>query len=80
MRRSDFNTLQSKRTMIYLAPDLHKALRLKAISVSESVSGLVNDVVREALAEDAEDLAAFEVRKKEPLIRWQLWLKWRFML
>ena len=31
-----------------------------------SVSELVNEAVREALAEDAEDLAAFEDREKEP--------------
>jgi hypothetical protein len=30
------------------------------------VSELVNDAVREALAEDAEDIAAFESREKEP--------------
>lgn len=68
VHRSDYNTMQSKRTTIYLDPDLHKALRLKAISVSKSVSVLVNDAVREALAEDAEDFTAFKVREKEPLI------------
>ena len=30
------------------------------------MSELVNEAVREALAEDAEDLAAFEGREKEP--------------
>ncbi len=57
-----------KRATIYLDPDLHKALRLKAVETSRSVSQLVNDAVREALAEDAEDLAAFEERVGEPLI------------
>ena len=60
--------VSSKRATIYLDPDLHKALRLKAIETSKSVSELVNDAVREALAEDAEDLAAFEERLAEPLI------------
>jgi post-segregation antitoxin (ccd killing protein) len=59
---------QVKRATIYLDPDLHKALRLKAIETSRSVSELVNDAVREALAEDAEDIAAFEERVREPLI------------
>ena len=36
---------------IYLEPELHKALRLKAVETSRSVSELVNDAVREALAE-----------------------------
>lgn len=58
----------SKRATIYLDPDLHKALRLKAVETSKSVSELVNEAVREALAEDAEDLAAFEERLAEPLI------------
>jgi predicted transcriptional regulator len=56
--------IQTKRTTIYLDPDLHKALRLKAVSISRSLSELVNDAVREALAEDAEDITAFEERNK----------------
>ena len=40
---------QNKRTTIYLDPDLHKALRLKAVAISRSVSELVNDAVRESL-------------------------------
>jgi hypothetical protein len=58
----------ARRATVYLDPDLHKALRLKAVETSKSVSELVNDAVREALAEDAEDMAAFEDRVAEPLI------------
>lgn len=68
-------TTSTKRTTIYLESDLHKALRLKAISVSSSVSDLVNNAVREALAEDAEDLSSFEERKKEPLISYDEMVK-----
>jgi plasmid stability protein len=57
-----------KRTTVYLEPDLHKALRLKAIDASRSVSDLINDALRQALSEDAEDLAAFEERAAEPLL------------
>jgi hypothetical protein len=57
-----------KRATVYLDPDLHKALRLKAVETSKSVSELINDAVREALAEDAEDIAAFEQRVGEPLV------------
>jgi predicted HicB family RNase H-like nuclease len=53
-------TVETKRATIYLDPVLHKALRLKAVETSRSVSELVNDAVREALAEDAEDLEAFD--------------------
>jgi len=59
---------QNKRTTIYLDTELHRALRLKSVSVSRSLSDLVNDAIREALIEDAEDLEAFEVRAHEPLV------------
>jgi predicted transcriptional regulator len=61
----------TKRATIYLDPELHKALRLKAVETSRSVSELVNDAVREALAEDADDIAAFEERAGEPLIAYE---------
>jgi predicted transcriptional regulator len=42
----------SKRTTVYLDPDLHKALRLKAVAVSRSVSDLINEAVRESLKKE----------------------------
>jgi len=59
---------ETKRATIYVDLELHKALRLKAAETSRSVSELVNEAVREALSEDAEDLAAFRERADEPLI------------
>lgn len=59
---------ETKRVTIYFNPDLHKALRLKSVETSRSVSELVNQAVREALSEDAEDLAAFDERAGEELI------------
>ena len=56
------------RATVYLDPELHKALRLKAVETSQSISKLVNDAIKECLAEDAEDIAAFEKRAKEPLV------------
>jgi hypothetical protein len=47
---------------------LHKALRLKAVETSRSVSELVNEAVKEALSDDAEDPAAFDKRADESLI------------
>jgi hypothetical protein len=58
-----------------LDPELHKALRLKAVETSQSLSKLVNDAIREALAEDAEDIEAFEARAKEPLISYEAMIK-----
>jgi len=59
---------KAKRATVYLDPGLHKALRLKSVETSRSVSELINNAVREALAEDAEDITAFEERVAEPLI------------
>jgi len=51
-----------------LDPDLHEALKLKAVESSRTVSDLINAAVREALSDDAEDLAAFNERADEALI------------
>lgn len=68
-------TTLSKRSTIYLDPALHKALRLKALETSRSMSEIINEAVREALAEDAEDLAVFEERANESLISYEQMLK-----
>ncbi len=56
----------TKRATIYLDPDLHRAVRMKAVEIEKSVSDLVNAALRQSLAEDADDLAAFRARAKEP--------------
>jgi hypothetical protein len=66
---------QTKRATIYFDPNLHKALRLKAVETSRSVSDLVNEAVRDALSEDAEDLLAFEERADERLISYEEMVK-----
>jgi len=58
----------AKRATVYFDPVIHKALKLKSIETSKSISQLVNAAVRESLAEDAEDITAFEDRANEPLI------------
>ena len=65
----------SKRSTIYLDPVLHQALRIKALETSRSMSEIINEAVREALAEDAEDFAAFEERVNEPLISYERMIK-----
>jgi hypothetical protein len=52
-----------KRATVYFESDVHRALRLKAAALDRSVSEMVNDAVKSALAEDVEDLAAFSERK-----------------
>lgn len=65
----------SKRAAVYLDPRLHKALRVKAAQTERSLSELVNEAVRRSLREDAEDLAAFEERAKEPSLAFEDVLK-----
>jgi hypothetical protein len=65
----------SKRSTVYFDPALHVALRLKAAYTHRTLSDIVNDAVRAALAEDQEDLAAFEQRISEPKISYEALLK-----
>lgn len=60
-----------KRATVYFDPTLHRALRLKAAATDSSISEIVNDAVRAALAEDAEDLAAFDERRDEPALMFE---------
>jgi hypothetical protein len=61
----------AKRATVYFDESLHKALRLKAAETDQSISDLVNAAVRNTLAEDADDLAAFRTRAKEPTLAFE---------
>ena len=65
----------SKRSTVYLDPTLHRALRLKAAETEQSISELVNDAIRQSLAEDAEDLEAMAKRAKEPNLAFETVLR-----
>ena len=65
----------TKRATIYLDPDLHRAVRLKAVESEKSVSDLVNAALRQSLAEDADDLAAFRTRGTEPRLDFEAFVK-----
>jgi plasmid stability protein len=54
-----------KRATVYFESDIHRALRLKAAASDRSISDMVNEAVKAALAEDAEDLSALSVRERE---------------
>jgi hypothetical protein len=66
---------KSRRVTVYFEPEVHRALRLKAAETDRSLSDLVNDAVRLSLAEDVEDLAAFEERAHEPSLSFEEVLK-----
>ena len=61
-----FALMATKRATVYFDSSIHRALRVKAAQTDQSVSDLVNAAVRASLVEDADDLAAFETRSKEP--------------
>ena len=62
---------RTKRTTVYLDQELHQALRMKAAVTDRSMSDLINEMIRERLAEDAEDLQAFRDRADEPVISYE---------
>ena len=61
----------NKRITVYLKPEYHRALRIKAAESEYTVSDLVNSAVRQALLEDAEDLEAFEQRAGEKRVAFE---------
>ena len=64
-----------KRATIYLPPEMHRALKLKAAAADRTVSDIVSEAVRLSLAEDADDLAAFESRSRERSIKFETVVK-----
>lgn len=68
-------TTQQKRSTIYFDNEIHRVLRLKAAESDRSISELVNEAVKIILAEDAEDLAAFEERSMETNLPFEKVLK-----
>lgn len=50
---------------VYFSPDILKALRMKAAATHRSVSEMVNEAVKNALADDAIDLDAVTLLRRE---------------
>ena len=65
----------TKRTTIYLDPQLHHALRIKATETENSMSELIEEAIKISLAEDLIDLTAFQERKNEPSLAFENVLK-----
>jgi plasmid stability protein len=61
----------AKRATVYFTAEVHKALRLRAAASDRSISDMVNDAVRVALAEDAADLEAFAKRRGEKRVSFE---------
>ncbi|MEI8345171.1 MAG: CopG family transcriptional regulator [Candidatus Omnitrophota bacterium] len=65
----------TKRATIYFDSNIHRILRVKAAETDQSISEIVNGALRVQMAEDREDLVAFENRKKEPSVSYQALLE-----
>ena len=61
----------TKRTTVYLEAELHRALRLKAAITDRSMSALINEFLRERLAEDADDLQVLRDRAGESVLTYE---------
>ena len=59
------------RSTVYLAPELHQALRLKSAQSRRSMSDIVNEALRQALREDEIDLAAVRARAGERALSYE---------
>ena len=65
----------NKRGTVYIKPEYHRALKVKAAEAEYSVSDLVNEAIKRSLLEDAEDMASFAERAKEPSLAFEDILK-----
>lgn len=64
-------TLKSKRSTVYLDPELHRALKIQAAETESNVSELINHAIKQALIEDRDDLASFRDRAKDELVTFE---------
>jgi hypothetical protein len=60
-----------KRATVYIRPDIHQAIKLKAAVTDQSISDIVNDALLATLSEDEEDLRAFEEHANDPLMPYE---------
>jgi hypothetical protein len=55
----------STRATIYFSMDIHKALRMKAAATHRSISHIVDEAVKDSLADDAVDYDAFTLLRDD---------------
>ncbi|MDD7985838.1 DUF6290 family protein [Lentisphaera marina] len=61
----------TKRATVYFNPAVHNVLRTKAHLSHRSISEVINEALLHELAEDAEDLKAFEERANEETVSYE---------
>jgi len=68
-------SMLNKRATVYFDPEIHRALKIKAAVTSKTLSEIVDGAIRHELAEDEEDLRAFDERAGEPAVPFEEVLK-----
>lgn len=60
---------------VYLEDDIHRALRMKTAETHESMSQIINDALRVAMAEDLEDITDWHERRSEKPVGYEEFLR-----
>lgn len=63
------------RTTVYLDPKIHKAIKMRAVQMSMSLSQVITEALQLSLKEDAIDLQAIKDRVSEPSRSYEAVLK-----
>ena len=63
------------RTTVYLDPKIHRAIKMRAVQMSMSLSQVITEALQLSLKEDAIDLQAIKDRVSEPSRSYEAVLK-----
>ncbi len=61
----------TKQATIYFDEHIHRAIKLKAAGSNRSISDVVNEAVRNLLAEEQKNMLAFEAQEYEPIMSYE---------
>jgi hypothetical protein len=62
------------RATVYFLPEIHKALRLRSAESGTSISQIVNEAVRQSLADEAADLDSFLLHDEEENVSFETFI------
>ncbi|PIP03085.1 MAG: CopG family transcriptional regulator [Zetaproteobacteria bacterium CG12_big_fil_rev_8_21_14_0_65_54_13] len=62
---------KTKQCTVYFDEYIHRALKLKSAGTNRSISDVVNEAVKSLLAEDHQNLMAFEAQDYEPIVSYE---------
>jgi hypothetical protein len=62
------------RATIYFWPEIHKSLRLRSAETGTSISQIVNEAIRRALADEAADLDSFLLHDEEQNVSFETFI------